>query len=604
MLVGVLLSTSHRGTAQATTAQAVAPQGNAAEDLPLAAWAKDLRSEHKDYRTGVLYRISRLGPKARAAAAIVVERLKTDPDPSVRVAAAYALSTMGPKVATAAPALVEVLRNDSEPEVRGMAAWALADVAADVEVAAAALIKALDDRATYDGLSDGPGEHFPPSVRRHAAEALGHLRAPEAVVPLTRVLGDCDPDTGAAVADALAQIGPDAKAAVRALAKAIEHDNDRFRFAAIRALGGIGPGAEAAVPALTRKLKSGKPYDRILAAGALGSIGPAAETAIPVLLAGRKEPGLGLHYDNALGNIGRPLLPHLIRDLESGQPEAQLRAAQLTSHMGPEVAVTAPALAEALRECDANTRVHLVAALNRLGPAARPAVDPLRRVLRDEDKWVRYLAASALVGIDPDYGETVLPVLVELLRDEEMQRHAMDVVTIIGPRAKDAVPELVAALKAESKYVRLKAAATLWLVRQRSDDAIAVLRQGMADENYEIRAAAAFRAGRIGPRARKMIPDLSALLRDPKSSVRLRAAEALGKMGPAAKAVVPQLIPLLDDSYVETRHFTAVALGRIGPSASVAVPALEEAGCTQDWTLRRLVADALAKITFHGNVEP
>jgi HEAT repeat protein len=505
---------------------------------------------------------------------------------------------MGPKAAAAAPALIETLRNDAEPEVRGAAARALAYLAVDIKAATAALIDALEDRATYHGAAEtGPGPYFPPTVCRDAAVALGQLRAKEAVVPLAQVLGDCDPGTGAAVADALFQIGPEAKAAVPALVKAVEHDNDQFRFAAIRALGSIGPDADAAVPALARLLESQKKYNRILAAGALGEIGPAAKTAIPLLLAGRTDQYNSLHFDNALAGIGRPLLPHLIRDLQSGQPEAQLRAAQLIWHMGPDAAATAPALARALRECDAETRAPLVTALDRLGPRARPAVDAIRHLLRDEDKWVRYRAASALVGIDSDYGETVLPVLVELLRDEETRCHAMDVVAGIGPAADEAVPELTAALEAENMYVRHRAAAALWLVRRRPDDAITVIRQGMADENYESRADAAFWAGQIGPTAREMVPDLSHLLRDAKSSVRYRAAEALGKIGPAAKAAVPEMIPLLEDSDVGTRYATATALGHIGPAASAAVPALEEAGCSQDWEFRRMVADALARIT-------
>src|SRR5882724_6653151 len=111
--------------------------------------------------------------------------------------------------------------------------------------------------------------------------------------------------------------------------------------------------------------------------------------------------------------------------------------------------------------------------------------------------------------------------------DAELRREA---ITAMGAlKLKDAVPELIAALKDKDAKVRAKAAESLWSV-------------GGADTT-------------------EAIPALVPLLKDKDANVRLNTAGALGQIGPEAKAAIPALRETLKDSDVYVRAQAATALG-------------------------------------------
>ena len=114
----------------------------------------------------------------------------------------------------------------------------------------------------------------------------------------------------------------------------------------------------------------------------------------------------------------------------------------------------------------------------------------------------------------------------------------------MGPRAKEAVPALLAAMAQRSGGIE-----------------------------FEMAVARAFRA--IGAPA---VPELLIALRGPNAERRFYAARALMKIGPAASDAVPALIETLErDPSYGVRANAAAALGDIGPAAAVALPALQRA---------------------------
>src|SRR5205085_8217645 len=120
-------------------------------------------------------------------------------DVDVRITAARVLGAAGPD---AVPALVQALRDDDDPRVRLNAATALGRRDMNAKAAIPALVAALkDDRA----------------VGGAAAEAL-RAWGPDAVGPLLGVMKDKDhPLAGGLALQALINMGPQAKAAVPAL---------------------------------------------------------------------------------------------------------------------------------------------------------------------------------------------------------------------------------------------------------------------------------------------------------------------------------------------------------------------------------------------------
>jgi HEAT repeat protein len=166
--------------------------------------------------------------------AALVKQLK-DPDPEKRRAAAKVLSEAGQDAKPAVAALAQALR-DKDLFVRRFAAQALGELGSDAKSAAPALAVAVKDEKK--------------EVGEAACVALGKMGA-DGVAGLTDAVKDKarDPVVRRKAAEALGQLGSDAKPAVKALTEALK-DND-VRVEAANALGQIGPDAKSAIPALT-----------------------------------------------------------------------------------------------------------------------------------------------------------------------------------------------------------------------------------------------------------------------------------------------------------------------------------------------------------------
>ena len=159
---------------------------------------------------------------------------------------------------------------------------------------------------------------------------------------LTEALADEDPETVAEVLFALAKIGPDAKTAVAAVAEKLADEEPRVALAACFALGKIGPDAVEAKAALIENLASENDFLPESSAWALSQICPeCAETA----------------------------------------PK------------------TVPLLAKALDDPQPTVRLGAIEALGALGPLAKNATEPLKKLAEGGDDLVAPAAAEALKKI-------------------------------------------------------------------------------------------------------------------------------------------------------------------------------------------------------------
>ena len=96
--------------------------------------------------------------------------------------------------------------------------------------------------------------------------------------------------------------------------------------------------------------------------------------------------------------------------------------------------------------------------------------------------------------------------------DQEVRRTALHALGQLGPRAKAAVPAVLA---------------------------------GLHHRNWELRSAAALTLGQIGPGAKPAVGQLTAALADMEGDVRVSAIEALGRIGPDAQAATAGLVERL-----------------------------------------------------------
>ncbi|MCO5168870.1 MAG: hypothetical protein M9894_21230 [Planctomycetes bacterium] len=267
--------------------------------------ARALRSQYALAADPLAAALDARGPVALPAAALLGElgvhgqgavpalvRALADGPPDLRLASARALGRLvgGVDDATTRGEVLDALLAATLSEDEALAVEALAALGSFASTDEAprvrdALLAALDARS--------------PEVRARAAVTLVHAGGP------TRTRGgrglrvlDADlPRVIAALADALprpeacmalAAIGPPAREAVPALARAVAASGDARP--ALRALDAIGLDAPGAIAAVGRALRVGSPDARLLAASLLRREGPRAAAALDDLAAALDDP--------------------------------------------------------------------------------------------------------------------------------------------------------------------------------------------------------------------------------------------------------------------------------------------------------------------------
>ncbi|MBL4848593.1 MAG: HEAT repeat domain-containing protein [Planctomycetes bacterium] len=232
---------------------------------------------------------------------------------------------------------------------------------------------------------------------------------------------------------------------------------------------------------------------------------------VPALIKTLKDPILGPDAARALGSVGAPALPALLKALDHEQITVRVLAADALRHSGDDptalvalpklialakcakngrlrwasleaaaaIAVSAPygslpadteeqvaaLLARALRPSSPPSRREAAAFASRLLPKPKLLRDALLKSARDTSPALRAAVACALSG-EAD----AIPTLTDLARDPSprVQRAALDGLANYG--AKSAFPVILAAL--ESPHLRVRVAA-LRAIRSLGTDAVA-----------------------------------------------------------------------------------------------------------------------------------
>jgi len=196
-----------------------------------------------------------------------------------------------------------------------------------------------------------------------------------------------------------------------------------------------------------------------------------------------------------------------------------------------------PALRKGVSDPVPAARIQAVEVLETMGPAAAPAVPELIKALGDTDRFVRWAAARTLgkVGTE-EAGQAVLP-LAGLLHDPDLDVDlaAATALERFGPKARDAVPSLVRALKASDVKKREAAIRTLTSIGTDARSAIPALVAALADPDVPVRRHAAELLGKFGAAATSALPALQRALADPDSGVRQDVSAALLKIAPPAE---------------------------------------------------------------------
>ncbi|MFM7206943.1 MAG: HEAT repeat domain-containing protein [Planctomycetaceae bacterium] len=556
-------------------------------------------------RVQVIDEIGAIGQNALPALGALVAAFE-DADPRVRWHAARAVGLIGEDARSAMPAIMKLL-DDADPIVVTQAAAALGSIREDDSRAVIPEADAAAYAAAVEPLAKA-AIHADPRARRAAVRALGRYRSPADIAPmLSRQLADADPAVVVSAVRSLAGMGD---LAVPMLLEALK--DPKSRYWAEVALADMGPEAAAAVEPLEALAGAGEAEERLQAILSLAAVGEKASSAadtIAKVLGSPEDAALHLPAAFALGRIRSPAGDDALRTFAAGdEPFMSSVAAWALARIHPDDAALREAalgrLRGALTHSDAEARASaangisdLVGAIPEAGRAEVAA--ELLAALTDGDERVGRAAGAALIRL----GGAAVPALQSKLGDPAIRLNVMEILSQIGAAAKPALPELTAALADADPQVRGDAAVAIAAIGEAAVDAVPGLQKIVVDAQADpgLRSAAAFALGKIGPAAgaagaalrdlagsddemlasvgvwaalkikpddaalfETAIPKLRRALRGDREMVRLEAAVSLGDIGPAAAAAIPLLELVAEDDPVRAvRQAAAEAVGKI-----------------------------------------
>jgi predicted Zn finger-like uncharacterized protein len=538
--------------------------------------------------------------------------LLRDPDRSVRGAAADNLATFGPQARLAYPALAEATRADPDETVRLKARDAARKIGAPTEADVGLLLEALTDRKSAKQL------------RAAAAQAIGQVggEARAAVRQLEEALKDPEPSVRVSAAEALwALKAKPADELLETFIAGLKDFDPYVRYLAARGLTAMRREARDAAPALEVALSDEDATVRWRAAGALWGIGPPAKAQVPRLITTMKEDKdarTRLTAAYAVWEISRqkdgvPVLSAALKHQElTIRQTAVLFLKQMCNDAKNErlpfadkpgkiaLADAVPALIAALEDKDAEVRGSAAVTLGIIGPDARAAVPGLTQALKTGDPEFKAEAAFALGHIGPA-AKAAAPALADALKDRDatVRRFAAEALYQVDPqRVAEVVDTLIGVLADRSANNRVYAAKDLGGMREKARPAVPALNDALKDSHKAVRIAAAGALAKIGGPARVTFPTLDQLAKDDEPEVRKAAVDAKKAVGAPQKAdVLLLLIPALKHDNARYREAAVVCLWMLGRDAREAVKPLSEALLNDgDVGVRRTAAFALAAI--------
>jgi uncharacterized protein (TIGR02996 family) len=202
-------------------------------------------------------------------------------------------------------------------------------------------------------------------------------------------------------------------------------------------------------------------------------------------------------------------------------------------------------------------------------------------------------------------GEPIVAGLAELLKHAEwyVRKQAAVCLGHIGPKAKAAIPALLAAMKDEHSAVRKAAAAAVTDIGADESAGTETLRDALNDTHHRVRQEAAKILGAMGAKA-DVLGELAKRLESKTPKERIAAVEALGQL--QTTAVIEHLGKVLTtDQEPDVRNSAARQLAQYArPGQSAMVEFLRQALSDRSPTVRRSVLGVLAQLTDARNLAP
>jgi len=309
-----------------------------------------------------------------------------DGERPIRLVAIETLANMGSKAAPSMTALLALLRNEQDDDkIRSRAAEALGEI------------------KTTEAIPDLAAALHDPALSRSAARALKHL-IPDSMPALIDALQDADPRVRAVTCSVFRDQYTDVHEAVPALQQLLQDESPKIRGEAILSLGGLGAQSLPAASALLKAFDTAEPEQYRLLTNALLNIDrDSAAAAIPILqqkLARDADRQIVVWCLFRLSAVGEPPVADLARVLSDSPVDRQFLTSEilrLFGDLGPRAHDAVPVLIELLCSKRADEfRTHVATTLGRIGAPAKPALESLREIAKDDNVQLAHAAREAV----------------------------------------------------------------------------------------------------------------------------------------------------------------------------------------------------------------
>jgi HEAT repeat protein len=338
----------------------------------------------------------------------------------------------------------------------------------------------------------------------------------------------------------------------------------------------------------------------------LAEFGPAAKAAAPKaveMLGGDEFSGAQYAAAYALGRFG--VAEGAIEPLEkaAGNEDSLLKliAVQSLARLKPEDVETvkraAEELAEALKSENPTLRAAAARGLAEFGGSSELTAPALEKAVADAEPAVIANAVTAFVEL----GAKAVPRVKNGIKNEKLRHYAVHILSRIGPDAKDAVPELIAALQNDDgsdPQFRAEVQFALGTIGSTSPDAVGELVESLSSEDERVRHSACFALRKIGPAAAEAVEPLKQNLASEDRFLALVSIWALLSIQPGDQATAQQAVPLLAEGLSHENEMVGIesarSLGELGPAAKPALEKLEAIDGSE--ALKAAAAEAIMKI--------
>ena len=290
----------------------------------------------------------------------------------------------------------------------------------------------------------------------------------------------------------------------------------------------------------------------------------------------------------------------LATQLTASDRDARRDAGLQLEKLGPAAKPALPALMKAIDDPDKQVWGNALGAIAAIGPDAAAAIPQLMDALdsrkgsdyRQRDKGQKLMrAAYALACI----GDAARPALIEALKanDTGLRLGAAKALGGTGPRSCDAIPALIENLGHSDQELRDEVIETLALI---GADAVAPLTKSLSWPDAKLRAGSARALAAIGAAAASAGPELLARLPVEKEpDVRVALLGALPRVGLPQERIVSILVAAFREGNQEVRSAALGALLRIRPAGKLVIPSLAALLAESDAELAGRAVQALGR---------